>query len=1436
MKKLIIILIVLVAAAGAGIYFILPTNINWEKYVQDVSADVKARTGVALNIQGKPVFSMKPSPMLKLGQIRVGNVKDASYPQMMTAVSGEILFDTASLFRRKIKVKKVVLTSPQFYFEVLPNGKWNWQTAFFDKAGANSTIGFDSLLVSGGSAEVKNDKYTPPQKWDRINAEMFADSIQGPFFFEGNFGAISSNFGFSLKVEKYLSGQSPDFSLRLINAVAEASFVFTGKYGLSDTDRGMLTGGLTFDIRKPDQFFALLYPQEKLPAEIFQPIVGNFKINKTAQTRTSKLTDILFQYGTSSATGSLSVRTLSSQEASELQAKEEEIAAEDDFEDEIILRDPNNPAEAVRIDDAPVAQTKVAQNLLPKVVEGSFVFSKLDADPFVSNLSSLLSFLAKREALSKTKDKYSVKLVFDAVNYKGDVIHQLGTQLKSSPEGVIFEKLSATLPSNAYVDGQAVLALTENPLLSGNVSMEASNVSALFGWLKIPLAEEIPQNLMRQFKLEADFKVASGGVVLQKMKGSLDKSDFSGDFAFRNGQRKAISFTTNVSDLNLAEYFPASSKAAIQKREEFSRLTLKNKVHDLFARLAFFNEFDINADLTSQKMAWADINAENLKMDFSVVRGQMKINEISAKKFLASTISLQGELEGFGAEPKFNNFAVNIDAQQLSSLTQAIGVSVPKSLSPQDKMTLSAKLSGSMMMMDFDAFVDFELARFGGKGNFKEIAPDTFDWDAAAVIQHKNFRNFVRLFTSSYKPVLANPGMLDFKGQLIKNKDVFQILNMDARVGENHLTGTVKKRVQSGVPVVEADLAGENLALLGLLPQVNFADSLFVDTTKRMPENVWETDGALTQFAKSLSFSKKPFDFSFLGKYEATIALKTNNFFLNSFVLSDFDGIVKLTADKIVIDVRRALWNNANFGGIFNLIPMKDSLTVRNALRISNIDVPANLFVSSGLNVGKIKKMVLNMNVDGSGKSTDALISSLTGKGTLSFEEAEVDGIYVKQFLVDLKKLPDLSKKKLETIALDGRTEISRFSSEINIKDGTLTLRPGSFFYNGNKNETPFFTYNYLARILSAGVSFPTGIPSVPDISLSIEKTDDQPAVLSQNITGVIDAYIAFGEEQKKQAQEKELQQRKKEEEAQAKIRNMRLERLNRIDEKLTLASADLSKKLSVLRPLSEKVYQLHKHLVVLNDAEKALIALSDAVQKAKADPKSDEEINALEDKLKADYFDKEKEIDSSYNVAMIVGLRGSIFDVSNQANELLRSEMKALSAHEDLLEIEKNVNEIKALIITIKEKQTRSETDGLTPEDLTILLGEVEADFDKIKGLHQKTLDLIEQKKVRMAQEEKAKKEAEERKKKEEEEAKKAAEAAAAAEKAKQEAEIRERQRTIVRKDGIRDTSNAKVLKTGKSASATLQAIATEKTEAAATDESKTEEKKENSIVIRRR
>ena len=223
MKKTIAIVLLVLVILGVGGYFILPSTINWEKYTQELSAAVKAATGRNLVIQGEPSFSLRPVPILKLGKITLTSAPGGAYPNMLVAPGAEILFDAGALFKRQTKIKKITLHSPQFFIEDMPDGRLNWQFDFLRRQAAGAAVGFESLLISNGSAEVRGDKYSTPYKWRSLNAELFADSLQGPFFFEGNVAALSTTFGFSVKIERLTGSRPPEFTLRVTNAPSETS-------------------------------------------------------------------------------------------------------------------------------------------------------------------------------------------------------------------------------------------------------------------------------------------------------------------------------------------------------------------------------------------------------------------------------------------------------------------------------------------------------------------------------------------------------------------------------------------------------------------------------------------------------------------------------------------------------------------------------------------------------------------------------------------------------------------------------------------------------------------------------------------------------------------------------------------------------------------------------------------------------------------------------------------------------------------------------------------------------------------------------------------------------------------------------------------------------------------------------------------------------------
>lgn len=1421
MKKLIAIISVLIVLIGAAIYFILPTNINWEKYTQEISAQVKAETGLTLAVQGTPVFSMKPSPVLKLGRITLGNVQGGSYPQMMTAAGADIQFDTGLLFRRQIKIKKIILSLPQMYFETLPNGKWNWQTAFFDKAGPEAKIGFDSLLITGGTAEVRADKYTPPQEWDRINAELFADSIQGPFFFEGNVGALSSSFGFSLKVEKFVFGQSPEFTLRVINAPSEATFAFTGKYGLTEADRGMMTGGLNFEIRKPEQIFMILYPNEKLSPELFQPIIGNLKLQKNAQTRTAEYSDFLFKYGSSSATGKMSVRSLSPEEASSLQAKEDE----DDFGDEIVLRDPNNPSEVVTLDDTPIVKTKLAEHLLPKVVSGSFIFSRLDADPFFDNISQIASFMARTEYFSKTNDEYSFDLTFDTVNYKRDAVHQLKGHVKSAEDGLAFNDFSATLPSNAYIKGSGVLTLKKVPLLSGQASLEADNIGAVMRWLSFPVPEEIPQNLLRQFNGSVDFKLASNGMILQKIKMVLDKIKASGGISVRFGTRPAIGLAADISELDMVSYFPEKTKEHTKLHEDFTQLSVVGKIDKIFASLAFLNDMDMSVKIKADRIAWADIKAESLNADFSVTRGQMKIKELSLDKAFASSFAIQGDLSGFGGEPSFSAFSLDINAEQLSTLLKEVGLTLPGGISGQDKLRFTSKITGTPKLFDFETSADVSVLSLAASGTAREISQGDYGWNMSAKIRHENFRNFVRLFTDKYRPVLSNPGLFSFDGRILKEGSLLQVTDMKAAVGDNVFSGSFKKVEDNGVPTVTADLESKSLAPLGMLPRANIMDTASVLPIQDAAKDVWRTEGVLPEFISEVSFSKKPFDFSFLGKYDAVLSLRADNLYLNTLALSNVDSVFSVSSGKISVDLRRAVWENANIGGFINLTPEGDKLALQTAFRISQLNIPSAVFASRPVDLKDVASLTLNVNVSGSGKSTNDIFQSLAGKGTIEFENALLTGFDYKNAMAGLPSLTAATQDAYKKLVLEGATELKGFSAEAVLKDGLVTLKPVSFAAGTEESKASSITYNFLDKGLTAEFVFPLNRPEIPDAVLKVVNIPGQAGGVSQNLQEIIDKNLAIFAEQKEMEFQKIQEKQREALELQEKRQKELRDRLDRLDEKLTLFTSDLNKRIETVRPYAEKVYQTEKYNLFLKRMLNAILNLAGEINHARKETLQPAVVLGLEARAKAEVFDKESEIDSNYNSALTVGTKGLIFDMVTQSADALMYGAKMKTLHPDLELIPGLVDDIMKQQDALKEIQKKSDAETNLSQQL-ILVGEAEVGFEKVRELRGEIDKLVARKNERIAAEQKALQEIEAEKKRLEEEKARAAAEAAAAEEARKAAELRERQRTIYRRDGTPAATPA-----ASSSTATLQPLTpvVEKTEPANAGEAKP-------AIIRRR
>lgn len=130
MKKFLLIMLVLVALVGGGVFWAIKKYVNVDELQARVVAIVKEKTGrdIAFSkIRVMPMVNPTPYLMVKLQDVTFSNADWASEKTMATLGALEINVALKPLLDKKIEVTKFVLDQPVINLEVALDGKKNWE-------------------------------------------------------------------------------------------------------------------------------------------------------------------------------------------------------------------------------------------------------------------------------------------------------------------------------------------------------------------------------------------------------------------------------------------------------------------------------------------------------------------------------------------------------------------------------------------------------------------------------------------------------------------------------------------------------------------------------------------------------------------------------------------------------------------------------------------------------------------------------------------------------------------------------------------------------------------------------------------------------------------------------------------------------------------------------------------------------------------------------------------------------------------------------------------------------------------------------------------------------------------------------------------------------------------------------------------------------------
>lgn len=1375
MKKLILLLMTLAAVVVVAVYLLMPSTLNWDKYIRDVEQEIKTQTGLALRYQGKPQFVGGAVPLVRLDKATLSNVPGAEAVLMMKTDSLEIQLDRAQIFKRRIKARKVVLHSPSFNFERLNDGKWNWQIAFVERRVKNEALGFESLLISKGKAEVRPDKYSPATKWSGMNAELLADSVRGPFYFDGNVSTSGTTVGFSMRVDRFDSASSPNLTLRVTHAPSESTVSFSGQYSLASETKGDLNGDVSFEVRKPAALLALVTDQ-KLPDSVLLPLVGSLKIAEDSVKRERTLSSFVFSYGRSAASGSVKTTFLSAEETARILQIREEIVDEG-----LVLRDPNDPSVAVNVDKVKT-EVKLAEHLLPSDTEASFVFTKLEADPFVAATSDFVRF-AEHLFDPRSKDRVTLDLKLDSIEYRNALLRQGAVRIERSENGFDFSGLKVRFPGETDVSASGSVRLAgESATLNARIEAESNNIGDALNWIGYPLSDDRPADIWHLFKGSADITLSSNGFVIRDVRLNPDNAEITGSAAVRYGARPRVALKADVRNFDAKVYFPEADKVVTAFMTARRDKTVSARIRTLSDMLNPLNKVELSASVSANIVDFSELQMENAALDVAVRQGRLELKNFSADNLWNGKIALSGVLEHLGGDLTFMPLNVSFSSDRHNEFLRQSGFSWPlRSVNDFAQMAVTAKINGTADKFGYtlglssgDLVLD-AAGDFVGTGNEKtgKIELKASDSD---------FRHFIALFTNKYRPLSPKPGRVEASAGVSFGTNFIKLENVNLSVADAaEMTGSADWAFGADRPRVSAALNFSTLNMKKLLPSLT--DGIVAGEETVAAENVFGTDGALTGLER-LSFSRNNFNLSFLGDYNAKIDVAAEYAVYGRTEFSNIRGTVRLSPSAAEFKLESASVNGATLTLSTKLSPENNDVRFEGQMNLLDVTIPKTAFASPHLDLAQIEGGALYLNGVGTGRTPYDVMRSFEGTGFAGFRSALLTGLSYSAFPEIFKTASPENIGMLNETIMKGRTPVSKLLANLVFDKGILRSASTQLTYGRERTDLGPAAFNLADGTFTADWVMSLKVFDAPDFKITLEKHPGKELEITENVAETARGFIVKNEDNKRRQQEAQDKAREAREKKITERRQIQRNRLLNEEARFSAELDVLNKRVEELA-VYDDVFQAKRYAEQLRLIQKESNELMSEIQSMlSSDSISFDTIQQFRDRIATVLMNKRGEIEEVYAAAVSKGIKGHIYAYLTEANDILTEIIKMKAEYPQIPELEKIQISGMAGLNKLKGMDAKSET-RMDEAQLRLLQTEAELTLQAVKADKEKALEKI--KVFQAAEEEKKAKEraAEEARLKAEAEAKAAEEARLKAEEEARAAEKKRKQETVFRRSG---------------------------------------------------
>lgn len=664
-----------------GAILVVPGFLNWNEYKDQIEKTASSYMGRDVKIKGDISLSLLPTSALSVKDVSVTNLAGGSAEYMLSLKSLDIKVSfpsvISSLFGGKVKVEKFILVDPVVALEVLPDGRVNWvlgrEKSGGREQGFSADISLDKFQIKGGQISFEDMASRQMELLRKINANVKVNSINGPFEVTGSARYKGLDVDMSFNLGKIRPGKKVPVNLVMAMLDGQVKANATGGVILSGRDSSF-SGKLGVKAGDGGDLFNIVdrFKDRKSASEIRIGQDFSFDTAVVVAADHATVKDVNIRMGQSRGQG----------------------AAEISFGEKIdILADMS--INKLDLDPLLIAFSKQKQ---PVSRETGNDTGDLTGKERESNLLKRLSG--------------EVNLKLGALKYNGKIASQISVRLLAKDAVIDISTIQARMPggSGLTFNGQITQsseAKDSKPVLSGDLSLNASNLRGLLSWLKVDV-NEVPSGRLAQFSYKSGLKVTSDLVQLYAIEGKLDAVSFTGGVSYAHVGRPSYGISLDLRNLNLDSY-------RVRREQR----------NDLRKALSILDAFDANYNIALTNVTVGGMKIKAGQLDGLLLGGMLdakviKLDDVAEINFTGSALA-----SNFSANPEIT-LKLSAHTKSLATLQRALRLDNQHDLRRLGKMKLDGTLTATWEKMDMDFKSSLGASKFDVKGTVRSATLKQF--------------------------------------------------------------------------------------------------------------------------------------------------------------------------------------------------------------------------------------------------------------------------------------------------------------------------------------------------------------------------------------------------------------------------------------------------------------------------------------------------------------------------------------------------------------------------------------------------------------------------------------------------------------------------------------------------------------------------------------